>query len=277
MRNFHLNVTLIHKSMGTFKCKLNESYTKHYVHGIAFPLVSIMFHMVHTRSLLWRSETYWWNSFVWLAGSIFGLHGISYTRSLPHVMEGWDTLVELTGRFPAADGVALLVKAGGSRLSTGKAGISGAWRFELKGWWECDGTFPTAIPFFAFSFQLKIGRLRLGFDHWSSPSQYGIVRKLYPIWFRFLGWLINCTSFPYISMHFFHENTGCPGSSSIGEWVEVLGWHFISSFLILDVSTVFPMLDGIWGSEVLSFLPVRASSGDGRLPAMGSTLYWSSP
>ena len=35
---------------------------------------------------------------------------------------------------PAADGVALLVKAGGTRLSTGKAEISGAWRFELKGW-----------------------------------------------------------------------------------------------------------------------------------------------
>ena len=28
---------------------------------------------------------------------------------------------------PAADGVALLVKAGGTRLSTGKAEISGAW------------------------------------------------------------------------------------------------------------------------------------------------------
>ena len=43
---------------------------------------------------------------------------------------------------PAADGVALLVKAGGTRLSTGKAEISSAWRFELKGWWECAGMCP---------------------------------------------------------------------------------------------------------------------------------------
>ena len=41
--------------------------------------------------------------------------------------------MELTGMCPAADGVALLVKAGGTGLSTGKAWISGAWRFELKG------------------------------------------------------------------------------------------------------------------------------------------------
>ena len=59
--------------------------------------------------------------------------------------------------------------------------------------------------------------------------------------------------------------------------MEVLGCHLISSFMILDVSTVFPILEGIWGSEVLSFLPVRASSGDGRFPAMGVTLYGSSP
>ena len=45
-----------------------------------------------------------------------------------------DAPVGLTGRFPAADSVALLVKAGRTRLSTGKAGISGSWRFELKGW-----------------------------------------------------------------------------------------------------------------------------------------------
>ena len=85
------------------------------------------------------------------------------------------------------------------------------------------------------------------------------------------GWSIMPVfqTFPCTSL----MNTGCPGSSSIGEWVEVLGCHLISSFLILDVSTVFPVLEGIWGSEVLGFLPVRASSGDGRLPDMGVTLY----
>ena len=72
-------------------------------------------------------------------------------------------------------------------------------------------------------------------------------------------------------------NTGCPGLSSIGEWLEALDCHLINSFLILDVFTVFPKLEGIWGSEVLSFLPERASSGDGRLPTKGVTLYCSSP
>ena len=49
---FPLNVTLIHKSVGILICKLNESYTKHYAHKIAFPLAPIMFHMVHTVTSL---------------------------------------------------------------------------------------------------------------------------------------------------------------------------------------------------------------------------------
>ena len=48
---------------------------------------------------------------------------------------------------PAADSVVLLAKAGGTRLSTGKAGISSAWRFELKGWWECAGNCPCPLLF----------------------------------------------------------------------------------------------------------------------------------
>ena len=35
---------------------------------------------------------------------------------------------------PVADSVALLFKAGGTVFSTDKAKISGAGRFELKGW-----------------------------------------------------------------------------------------------------------------------------------------------
>ena len=38
--------------------------------------------------------------------------------------------------FTCAGGVALLVKASGTGLSIGKAGISSAGRFELKGWLE---------------------------------------------------------------------------------------------------------------------------------------------
>ena len=59
------------------------------------------------------------------------MDGISTESPL---VEGWVTPVELTGMYPAADDVALLVKVGGTRLSTGKAGISGAWRFEVKRW-----------------------------------------------------------------------------------------------------------------------------------------------
>ena len=59
------------------------------------------------------------------------MDGISTESPL---VEGWVTPAELRGRFPAADSVALIVKAGGTGLSNGKAGISSARRFELKGW-----------------------------------------------------------------------------------------------------------------------------------------------
>ena len=68
-------------------------------------------------------------------------------------------------------------------------------------------------------------------------------------------------------------DTGYPGLSFIGKWVEVLGCCLISSFLILDVPTVLPMLERIWGSQVLGFLPVKASSGNRMLPDMDVTLY----
>ena len=95
----------------------------------------------------------------------------------------------------------------------------------VRMWWNVS----FVVPFSTFSFQLDIQRLRLGFDHWSGPSQYGIVRKLHPIWFTFLGWLIDYTSSPYISMHFFHENN-CPALSSIRKWVEVLELKFDQFF-----------------------------------------------
>ena len=63
--------------------------------------------------------------------NLLGVDGIS-TRSLL-AMEGRIAPVELTGVFPTADGVALLVKAGGTGWSIGKAEISGAGRFE-KTW-----------------------------------------------------------------------------------------------------------------------------------------------
>ena len=122
------------------------------------------------------------------------------------VMEGIISPVELTGRFPACRQCSLACQSWWNWLVHWQRWDLRCLEIWVEGmvktWWKVS----TAVPFSAFSFQLKIGRLRSGFDHWSSPSQYGIVRKLYPIWFRFLGWLIDCTSFPYISMHFFHKN-----------------------------------------------------------------------
>ena len=68
-----------------------------------------------------------------------GMLGIT---AQPLLVEGWLTLVELTGMFPCTGSVVLLVKAGGTRLPNGKAGISGAGWLELKGWWEHGGISP---------------------------------------------------------------------------------------------------------------------------------------
>ena len=50
------------------------------------------------------------------------------------LVEGGLRLVELTGMFPCAGGVTMLVKTGGTQFPTGKADISSAGRFKLKGW-----------------------------------------------------------------------------------------------------------------------------------------------
>ena len=95
---------------------------------VAFPLASIIFH-VHTDHFL---------KGVSLTGGIplvlwvdhLGVIGI--TGSVL-VMEGFISLVKLTGMCPCSVGVALLVKVAGTGLSNGKADISGTGRFELKG------------------------------------------------------------------------------------------------------------------------------------------------
>ena len=97
---------------------------------VAFPLVASIIVPCTHRSLLRRSEPHWWYSLVWMADHL-GVDGIS-TGSLL-VMEGLVTAVELTGMCPCTVGVALLVKLAGTRLSIGKAEISSAGRFELKG------------------------------------------------------------------------------------------------------------------------------------------------
>ena len=52
-------------------------------------------------------------------------------------MEGWLTPVELTGMLSYTDDVALLVNAGGTGLSIGKAGSSGAGTID-----HCGGIIP---------------------------------------------------------------------------------------------------------------------------------------
>ena len=51
----------------------------------------------------------------------------------------------------------------------------------------------------------------------------------------------------------------------------------MSSWQILEPSTVLPIVEGTCGSEVLGFLPVRASRGDGIVLEIGVTQYWSNP
>ena len=201
-----------------------------------------------------------------------GVDGIS--TGLLLVIEGWVTSVELRGMCPAAGGVALLVKAGGTRLSTGKADISGAWRVELKGWWEGAGICPLLFHSLHSASNLKwegwdqgviINLVLFSMDLSGNFTQYDS---------GFLaGWLIIPVSIYFLAL------LSCKQAVLI--WIPLVnGLKYladVSSVLTLDVSTDFPTLDGIWGSEVLSLLPVTATRGDGKLPAMGVTLYWSCP
>ena len=96
----------------------------------AFPLTSIMF-LRYTQSLLGVN----------LAGGIplvlqvdhLGVVGTTGSLLSLLLLEVVDAPVELVGICPCSVSVALLVNDGRTRLAIGKAGISGVWRFELKG------------------------------------------------------------------------------------------------------------------------------------------------
>ena len=68
-----------------------------------------------------------------LTGGILSLGQLDCFR-VDGISTGSLLVVELAGICPYTDGIALLVKAGGTGVTVGKAGVSGSWRFELKGW-----------------------------------------------------------------------------------------------------------------------------------------------
>ena len=156
----------------------------------------------------------------------------------PLVIEDWIAPVELTGMYTCPSGVALLANGCGTELSIGKAGSSSAGSIELKGWWECGRIIP--VPFHSLpAASSKNKKVDSWLDHESCPSQYGIIRKLDPIWFRFLYWLVDHTSFPYISSCFLHKNRlswfqfHCKMVRSTGLSANQLAWVF-------SLSTIFP-------------------------------------
>ena len=73
----------------------------------------------------------------------------------PLLMEGWMALMELTGMFTCCGSVALVVDGGGTRLSIGKAGSSGAGSIELKGWWESGELIPVLFQYLPSASSLK--------------------------------------------------------------------------------------------------------------------------
>ena len=85
--------------------------------------------------------------------------------------------------FTCPGSAALLVKGCWNRIMLiGKAGSSGAGRFELKGLCEHVMEYvPVAFHSLPSASSFEIGRLRSGFNHGSHPSQYGIIRKLDPV------------------------------------------------------------------------------------------------
>ena len=59
--------------------------------------------------------------------------------------------------------------------------------------------------------------------------------------------------------------------------MEVLGCLLSNSSWILEVSTLFPIVDGSCGRVEQGPLPVNISNGDGRVELIGVVLYCMSP
>ena len=114
----------------------NTMYTK-----TAFPLASIMF-IRYTQSHFLDGVNITGGILLVLRVNHLGLVGT--TRSLLSLLllEVVDTLVELVGISPCSVGVTLLFNDGRTRLAISKAGITGVWRFELKGCCDLAGMFP---------------------------------------------------------------------------------------------------------------------------------------
>ena len=129
MRNFHLMSLSFSSPWVQTAFKLNESYTKHYVHENR---LSTGFHNVP-----WYTQSHFLDG-VNLTGGIplvlwvdcLGVVGTTGSVLSLLLLEVVDAPVELVGICPCSVGVALLINDGRTGLTIGKAGISRVWRFE---------------------------------------------------------------------------------------------------------------------------------------------------
>ena len=185
----------------------------------------------------------------------FGLLGKT-AGPLLLVMEGWTSLVELTGTLTCPHSIALLVKDCGTGLLIGKAGSSSFGSFEAKGLWECDGTIPTAFHSLpsASNSNNKVEILA-----WSWTSFFSVWNCL-KTWSNMIQgpWLVD-------QLHQFSIHFQWLLSQIQADLVQVPFWMMVRStglssqqFLawIMEVSIDFPTLEGICGREVLGLHPV---------------------
>ena len=106
-----------------------------------FPLASIMF-LRYTQSHFLDGVNLTGGIPLVLQVDHLGVVGTTGSLLSLLLLEIVDTLVELVGISPCSVSVALLVNDGRTRLAIGKAGISGVWRFELKGCCDLAGMCP---------------------------------------------------------------------------------------------------------------------------------------
>ena len=118
-----------------------------------FPLASIMF-LRYTQSHFLDGVNLTGGIPLVLWVDCLGVVGTTGSLSLL-LLEGVDAPVELVGISPCSVSVVLLVNGGRTKLAVGKAGISGVWRFELKGCCNLAGMCPLLFLSFPSASNLK--------------------------------------------------------------------------------------------------------------------------
>ena len=146
---------------------------------------------------------------VYLAGGtpfVEWVEHLGVVGTLGSLAVGWGASVEMIGSVVFPTVLSLSLVAGGVTLTIGVTGNIYSTFIWLKESEVRESNFSFKDPWLSFSLQLEMRRLRPGFDHCSSPSQYGIVWKSHTIGIRLCCWLIHNSSFPNISTHFLNKN-----------------------------------------------------------------------